>query len=78
MTSEALDSYGWRIAFLIGAITLPFGLWMRTRLPETLHGRETGTVMAQTTGNSLVPTIGGARVAQTWEGSVSRTDDSGY
>jgi MFS family permease len=23
MTSEALDSYGWRIAFLIGAITLP-------------------------------------------------------
>src|SRR3984893_16840961 len=53
MTSEALDSYGWRIAFLIGAIILPFGLWMRTRLPETLHGRETGTVMAQTTGNSL-------------------------
>jgi MFS transporter, MHS family, citrate/tricarballylate:H+ symporter len=53
MTSEALDSYGWRIAFLIGAITLPFGLWMRTRLPETLHGRETGTIMAQTTGNSL-------------------------
>ena len=53
MTSEALDSYGWRIAFLIGAITLPFGLWMRTRLPETLHGRETGTVMTQTTGNSL-------------------------
>jgi MFS transporter, MHS family, citrate/tricarballylate:H+ symporter len=53
MTSEALDSYGWRIAFLIGAITLPFGLWMRTRLPETLHGREIGTFMAQTTGNSL-------------------------
>jgi len=45
MTSEALDSYGWRIAFLIGAITLPFGLWMRTRLPETLHGRETGHVV---------------------------------
>jgi MFS family permease len=53
MTSEALDAYGWRIAFLIGAITLPFGLWMRTRLPETLHQREVGTVMAQTTGNSL-------------------------
>src|SRR5262245_34829326 len=53
MTSEALDSYGWRIAFLIGAITLPFGLWMRTRLPETLHRREIGSVMAQTTGNRL-------------------------
>jgi MFS family permease len=51
MTSEALDSYGWRIAFLIGAITLPFGLWMRARLPETLHRGEIGTAVAQTTGN---------------------------
>jgi MFS family permease len=47
MTGTALDSYGWRIAFLIGAITLPFGLWMRSGLPETLHLPETGTVMAQ-------------------------------
>jgi MFS transporter, MHS family, citrate/tricarballylate:H+ symporter len=43
MSSAALDSYGWRIAFLIGAITLPFGLWIRNGLPETLHKRETGT-----------------------------------
>jgi len=34
---DMLDAYGWRIAFLLGAITLPFGLWMRARLPETLH-----------------------------------------
>lgn len=53
MTSEALDSYGWRIAFLIGAITLPFGLWMRTRLPETLHRREIGSVTAKATTTSL-------------------------
>jgi len=45
MTSAALDAYGWRIAFLIGAGTLPFGLWMRSSLPETLHLREIGTVM---------------------------------
>jgi MFS transporter, MHS family, citrate/tricarballylate:H+ symporter len=51
MTSEALDSYGWRIAFLIGAVTLPFGLWLRSSLPETLHLREAGTVM--TGGNRL-------------------------
>jgi MFS transporter, MHS family, citrate/tricarballylate:H+ symporter len=51
LTSEALDSYGWRIAFLIGAVTLPFGLWMRSGLPETLHLRETGTVT--TAGNRL-------------------------
>jgi len=34
---EALDSYGWRIAFLLGAVTVPFGLWIRSRLPETLE-----------------------------------------
>jgi MFS family permease len=37
MTPAALDAYGWRIAFLVGAVTLPFGLWIRRRLPETLH-----------------------------------------
>jgi MFS family permease len=36
MAPEALDSYGWRIAFLIGAVCLPFGLWMRSSLPETI------------------------------------------
>jgi MFS family permease len=36
MAPEALDSYGWRIAFLIGAACLPFGLWMRSSLPETI------------------------------------------
>jgi MFS family permease len=33
----ALESYGWRIAFLLGAAVIPFGLWLRTNLPETLH-----------------------------------------
>jgi MHS family citrate/tricarballylate:H+ symporter-like MFS transporter len=33
----ALESYGWRIAFLLGAVTVPFGLWVRRGLPETLH-----------------------------------------
>ncbi len=37
LTSEELQSYGWRIAFLIGALTLPFGLWIRSNLPETIH-----------------------------------------
>src|SRR6185312_103182 len=40
MTPAALDSYGWRIAFLLGAVTLPFGLWLRRGLPETLHAVE--------------------------------------
>ena len=40
MAPAALDAYGWRIAFLLGALTLPFGLWIRSGLPETLHRPE--------------------------------------
>ena len=47
MTSEALDAYGWRIAFLLGAATLPFGLWLRRALPETLHRAETPAIAVQ-------------------------------
>src|ERR1700733_15080355 len=42
MSGPALDAYGWRIAFLLGAICLPFGLWLRTGLPETIHLSEGG------------------------------------
>jgi MFS family permease len=41
MPAAALDAYGWRIAFLLGAVTIPFGLWVRKGLPETLHDEET-------------------------------------
>lgn len=37
MAPEALDAYGWRIAFLLGAACMPFGLWMRRSLPETVR-----------------------------------------
>ncbi|MCL2385368.1 MAG: MFS transporter [Alphaproteobacteria bacterium] len=47
LESDALKSYGWRIAFLIGALTLPFGLWIRRNLPETLHLHEIGTAPIQ-------------------------------
>ncbi|MEH2513846.1 MHS family citrate/tricarballylate:H+ symporter-like MFS transporter [Nitrobacteraceae bacterium AZCC 1564] len=50
MSSAALDAYGWRIAFLLGAVCLPFGLWMRTGLPETLHLQETESVSQQSAG----------------------------
>jgi MFS transporter, MHS family, citrate/tricarballylate:H+ symporter len=39
---DALDAYGWRIAFLLGAVAVPFGLWLRSNLPETLHADDTG------------------------------------
>jgi MHS family citrate/tricarballylate:H+ symporter-like MFS transporter len=37
MPADALDAYGWRIAFLLGAVTVPFGLWLRSNLPETVQ-----------------------------------------
>jgi MFS family permease len=40
LTPGALDAYGWRIAFLLGAVALPVGLWLRQSLPETLHASE--------------------------------------
>ena len=36
MAPDALETYGWRIAFLLGAVCLPFGFWMRRTLPETI------------------------------------------
>jgi MFS family permease len=38
-----LDAYGWRIAFALGGLAVPFGFWLRTSLPETLHAPELGT-----------------------------------
>jgi MFS family permease len=51
----ALDAYGWRIAFLLGAATVPFGLWLRTNLPETLHTPEK---------NLIAPVLPQSRLAQ--------------
>jgi len=41
LPAASLDAYGWRIAFLLGAVTVPFGLWFRMSLPETLHRSDT-------------------------------------
>ncbi|HEY1837106.1 MAG: MFS transporter [Rhizomicrobium sp.] len=51
LTPSGLDAYGWRIAFLIGAVTLPFGLMIRRALPETLHRAEENAVAQSRTGS---------------------------
>jgi MFS family permease len=40
MEPSALEAWGWRLAFLLGASLLPLGLVLRRGLPETLHGPE--------------------------------------
>jgi MHS family citrate/tricarballylate:H+ symporter-like MFS transporter len=37
LTPSALDIWGWRVAFLIGAAVVPIGLYIRRNLPETLR-----------------------------------------
>ena len=47
--TPAVTAWGWRIAFLAGAILLPIGVIVRRDLPETLHDAEphTGPTRAQ-------------------------------
>lgn len=40
MTAVALDAYGWRIAFALGAAAVPLALYIRRSLPETLDIEE--------------------------------------
>ncbi|MBR0697476.1 MFS transporter [Bradyrhizobium lablabi] len=47
MAPEALEAYGWRVAFLIGAVCLPFGFWMRRTLPETIEHGDTAAAGAE-------------------------------
>jgi MFS transporter, MHS family, citrate/tricarballylate:H+ symporter len=41
---DALDAWGWRGAFLLGAAVVPVGLAIRRNLPETLHAHEEAAV----------------------------------
>ena len=43
LSADALQDWGWRLAFLFGAAVLPLGLAIRRTLPETLETDETAT-----------------------------------
>lgn len=55
LSAQAPNAYGWRIAFLLGAVAVPFGLWLRTSLPETLTAAEPTTAP---------PVVAASRMAQ--------------
>ncbi|MGA8871155.1 MAG: MFS transporter [Candidatus Acidiferrales bacterium] len=40
LSEQQLQDFGWRIAFLLGAAIVPFGLMLRRSLPETFHASE--------------------------------------
>lgn len=58
MSSAALDAWGWRVALLLGAVIVPFGMVLRRSLGETLSVDDT---VAATIGDS--PWRGYGRVA---------------
>ena len=42
LSAQQLQDFGWRIAFLLGAVIVPFGLALRRGLPETFHAPDAG------------------------------------
>ena len=40
LAPTAMDFWGWRVAFLLGLTIVPGGLYIRRRLPETVHAAE--------------------------------------
>ena len=53
LSPENLQDWGWRIAFLIGVIIVPFGMFMRHRLPETLHAADDAALAPDATSGAL-------------------------
>jgi MHS family citrate/tricarballylate:H+ symporter-like MFS transporter len=46
LNDAALDAWGWRVAFLLGAAIVPFGLLLRRQLAETLPPKSIATAAA--------------------------------
>jgi MFS transporter, MHS family, citrate/tricarballylate:H+ symporter len=55
LDAQQLQDWGWRVAMLIGASIVPFGLWLRSSLPETLHAADDAALAPDaTTGDTSV------------------------
>ena len=52
LTAQQLQDWGWRVAMLIGASIVPFGLIIRSRLPETLHAADDAALAPDGTAGS--------------------------
>jgi len=53
LTDQQLQAWGWRAAMLVGAAIVPFGLWLRRALPETLHAADDATLAPDGTTGAL-------------------------
>ena len=53
LSHAALESWGWRVAFLAGVVIVPFGILIRKSLPETLHAADDAALAPDATTGSL-------------------------
>ena len=63
LSPDALDNWGWRIAFLIGASVVPFGLVVRRSLPETFSHPRPEKTRTRTPGLWRLALLGGVMLA---------------
>jgi len=53
LSAAQLQDWGWRVVLLLGASVVPFGLWLRHNLPETLHAADDAALAPDATRGSL-------------------------
>lgn len=56
LDAQQLQDWGWRVAMLAGATIVPFGLIVRSRLPETLHAADDAALAPDATTGVLTVT----------------------
>jgi MFS family permease len=75
--APALDAWGWRLAFGLGALILPIGLILRRNLPETLHDAEAATrhqpALTTLTAHARIIVLGLALIAAATVSTYSMT-----
>jgi MFS family permease len=53
LSAQALEQWGWRLAFLFGVVIVPFGILIRKSLPETLHAADDAALAPDATTGTL-------------------------
>ena len=57
LSDQQLQDWGWRAAMGLGVLIVPFGLWLRRRLPETMHAADDAALAPDATRGTLRPPL---------------------
>jgi MFS family permease len=56
LSADQMQAWGWRVTFLVGVLIVPFGLYIRNRLPETMHAADDAALAPDATTGTLTHT----------------------